>query len=144
MSLPPSLKSAMTPFPYSIDVKANLQEARALMEKHKVRHLPVLQGHTVVGIITERDIAARIGRPGDNFVSNDISVEEAYIEDVYVVDLNEPLDNVLQTMADRHIGSAIVTRDGRLAGVFTTVDACRIFADYLRKNFPHPDGDSVA
>jgi len=144
MSLPPSLKSAMTPFPYCIEVDASLQEARALMEKHKVRHLPVMQGHQVIGIITERDVAARMGRPGDNFVSNDITVEEAYVEDVYVVDLNEPLDNVLMTMAERHIGSAIVMRGGRLAGVFTTVDACRAFGEYLRSNFPHPDGDSVA
>ena len=61
-----------------------------------------------------------------------------------MVDLNEPLETVLLTMAERHIGSALVTRQGRLAGVFTAVDACRTFGEYIRENFPRPDGDESA
>ena len=34
-------------------------------------------------------------------------------------------------MAIHRIGSAVVTRRGKLAGVFTTNDACGAFADYL-------------
>jgi hypothetical protein len=35
-----------------------------------------------------------------------------------------------------------VTKDDRLAGIFTTVDACRLLADLIRKQFP--SGDAVA
>ncbi len=49
----------------------------------------------------------------------------------YIVDLATPLAAVLRHMATHRIGSAIVTRRGKLAGVLTTNDACRVFADYL-------------
>jgi len=35
-------------------------------------------------------------------------------------------------MAERRIGSAIVTRKGEIAGLFTATDACRCFAEHLR------------
>jgi len=71
-------------------------------------------------------------------------VQDVHVSEVYAVELGEPLENVLLTMAARHIGSAIVTRHGRLAGVFTWVDACRCFGKYLQEAFPHPDGDEAA
>ena len=41
-------------------------------------------------------------------------------------------------MADRHIGSAVVTKDGKRVGVLTTTDACRALARVLRQRFPTP------
>ena len=60
MSLPPSLKKAMTPFPYSIDLNAPVKEARRIMEEHGVHHLPVTEEHRLCGIITHRDILAAL------------------------------------------------------------------------------------
>jgi CBS domain-containing protein len=51
---------------------------------------------------------------------------------VYSIERNERLDCVLTEMAERHIGSAIVTDSGKIAGVFTATDACRTFAEFLR------------
>jgi CBS domain-containing protein len=51
---------------------------------------------------------------------------------VYSVERDEPLDSVLSEMADRHIGSVIVTDAGKAAGVFTATDACKHFAEFLR------------
>ena len=73
-----------------------------------------------------------------------LTVDDLYHADAYVVDLEEPIENVLLTMAERHIGSALVTRQGRLAGVFTAVDACRAFGESIQDNFPRPDGDEAA
>jgi acetoin utilization protein AcuB len=53
------------------------------------------------------------------------------VKDCYVVDIATPLAAVLRHMAAERIGSAVVTRKGKLAGVFTANDACRAFADYL-------------
>ncbi|MEJ2177031.1 MAG: CBS domain-containing protein [Gammaproteobacteria bacterium] len=138
----PHLATAMTPFPYSIDKNAPLKEAIALMEEHDVRHLPVTEDATLVGLIAERDIA-----PPNKDRSKEIDelkVSDIYVDNPYVVSLDEPLDQVLLTMADRHIGSAIVTRGGKLAGMFTCVDACRSFGKFLQNYFPHPPGDQAA
>lgn len=137
----PTLKSAMTPFPHSVEVTAPLQEARDLMRAHDFHHLPVTEAHRLIGVISERDIMAALGRGGD---AAKLTVREVYVADAYVVDLEEPIEDVLLTMAERHIGSAIVTRKGRLAGVFTSMDVCRSFGEFLAEYFPRPGGGQAA
>ena len=140
----PVLKTAMTPFPYSVDLGASFDEASELMGHHNVRHLPVTKDHQVVGVITDRDMtsAMHVRSQSDDTVG--LSVSDLYIADPYIVSVDEPLDNVLLTMAERHIGSAIVTKAGKLVGVFTSVDACRSFGEYLREHFPQPTDDEAA
>ncbi len=144
MKPPPSLKKAMTPFPYSVERGAPLAEARQVMDQYRVRHLPVTEGHELVGIITDRDLRSALALPMNRRVVSNLTVKDLYVSDAYVVDLNEPIETVLLTMATRQIGSALVTRQGRLAGVFTAVDACRSFGEYIEETFPRPDGDEAA
>jgi acetoin utilization protein AcuB len=140
----PQLKLLMSPFPYSIDLTEDADSALALMEQHAVRHLPVTDNHRLVGVITDRDIKSlRAGRqPGD--AGYNPCVRDMYLHDAYAVDINEPLENVLFTMAERHIGSVLVTRKGKLAGVFTGTDACRGFGEFLRELYPRGDGGDEA
>ena len=138
----PSLKTAMTPFPFAIGPDATLTAAKAMMEEHAIHHLPVAEDHQLLGIITAHDITNhRAGRGGKDKAAK---VKDAYVPEVYAVDLNEPLAEVLSTMAERHIGSAIVTRQGRISGVFTWVDACRALGAYLAEAFPQPTGNDAA
>jgi len=44
-------------------------------------------------------------------------------------------------MAEKHIDSVLATKNGKLAGVFTSTDACRCFAEFLRDGFPKWDQD---
>ncbi len=144
MKPPPQLKTVMTPFPYSVDLNSPLADAKELMEEHRVRHLPVTDGQALVGVVTERDMNIRLAQNPARTGPEGLSVKDMYVSDAYVVDLNEPLDNVLLTMASRHIGSVVVTRKNRLAGVFTCTDACRCFGQYLRQMSPRGGGDAVA
>lgn len=139
----PSIKSVMTPFPYAIDLDATLTQARQLMGEHGIRHLPVTSKRELVGIVTDRDIALLMNA---NVLDQDelaLKVRDVYVAEAYVVDLHEPLDNVLRTMAKRHIGSVLVTRKGRLAGVFTATDACRSFGEFLSEHYPPAGGDAA-
>jgi acetoin utilization protein AcuB len=140
----PVLKTAMTPFPYSVSLDASFAEASELMGHHNVRHLPVTKDHQVVGVITDRDMTSAMQVHSQSKDGGSLCVSDLYITDPYIVSLDEPLDNVLLTMAERHIGSAIVTRAGKLVGMFTSVDACRCFGEYLQTHFPRPTGDEVA
>ena len=140
---PPQLKSAMTPFPFSVEADETVERARTMMDEHDVRHLPVTRDHELVGIVSERDLMRLSGRSPEAS-PRELRIQDVQMPDAYIVDLNEPLDNVLMTMAERHIGSALVTRKGRLAGVFTATDACRAFGEYLREVFPRGDGNDAA
>lgn len=140
----PPIKSVMTPFPYSIDIDAPINEARAFMHKQNIRHLPVISGGKLAGIVSDRDIKLFLGPDLAYPEADKARVRDVYLSNPYIVDLNEPLDNVLTAMAERHIGSVLVTRDGKLAGLFTATDACRTFADFLRQRFRPPGGNEAA
>jgi CBS domain-containing protein len=140
----PSIKSVMTPFPYSIDADASLREAHEMLLEHEIRHLPVKDGERLVGVITDRDLKRAldpgVGMPPEN----ELLVRDVAVFDAYVVDLGERLDKVLERMAQEHIGCALVTRQGKLAGIFTNTDACRAFAEYLRRDVHRGPGGRVA
>lgn len=140
----PAIKTVMTPFPYSVDIDAPISEAQAFMRQHRIRHLPVTSAQGLVGVLSDRDIKLYLGPELDYPKTEETRVRDVYMEHPYVVDLNERLDNVLQAMADRHIGSALVTRHGKLAGVFTVTDVCRSFALFLRRQFLPPDPTEAA
>lgn len=138
----PSIKSVMTPFPYAVDSEAPLEAAREQMASHDIRHLPVKRAGELVGVISDRDLT-RAERETKGRRRGEVRVGEVCCHEVYVVDLEEPLDNVLLHMARERLGSTLVVKEERLAGIFTTVDACRAFAEYLRREQP-AGGDDAA
>ena len=131
------IKTVMTPFPYSVDAAAPLERARTLMGEHGIHHLPVKRGDEIAGVVALRDLGPPVGDVGR-------TVSEVASGDPYVVDINARLDEVALTMAERHVDCALVTRDGHLAGLFTTTDACRLLGEHLRTLAPPPPDDDVA
>ena len=54
----------MTPDPQSVSPDTSVEEAAEIMLKHGFRHLPVVEGRTVCGVVSLRDLfATRIRRP---------------------------------------------------------------------------------
>ena len=127
----PQVIAFMTPFPYSVDVDAPLKDAHALMREHRFRHLPVTSTDAIVGVLTDRDIKLVLGPDFDRPNEEELSVRDAYVEQPCVVSASTPVATVARTMAEKHIGSAIVTKKGKLVGIFTVTDACRALAQVL-------------
>lgn len=136
MPMPRVIADVMTTHPHVIDEGAPLRQARGVMVEHDIHHLPVVRRGTVVGVLTDRDLKRaldpELGLPPED----ELFVRDACVFDAFTVPESTPLAQVLTEMADRHIGSALVTRDGRLAGILTTSDACRILADLLVSQSP--------
>jgi len=140
----PTIKVAMTPFPFFVDIDATVAEALAMMREHDIHHLPVTEEGALIGVLSARDIRLLdVVRRG---LTEDLTVRDACVRDVYVVDVDTPLDEVLLALADSHRGAALVVmKNGKLAGILTTGDACRLLADLLQQRFPAPpDGDAAA
>jgi len=127
----PQVIAFMTPFPYSIDVGAPLKDAHALMREHHFRHLPVTRAGAIVGVLTDRDIKLVLGPDFDYPNEEQLTVRDAYVERPCVVPASTPVAIVARTMAENHIGSAIVTKNDKLVGIFTVTDACRALAEVL-------------
>ncbi len=137
----PTIKSVMTAFPYSVDINQTLHYADQFLQQHELGHLPVTNNGELVGVISRWDISFYSIQQTDN---KERKVSDIPMRDKYIVDLNERLDHVLKTMANQHLESALVTRQGKLAGIFTLSDVCRSFARYLNEQFGPPNGDEAA
>jgi acetoin utilization protein AcuB len=130
MSKPiPTVAKYMTASPHSIGVEQTLARAQAVMHEHKIRHLPVLHGGKLVGIVTDRDL--HLVESLKDVDPRLVIVSDAMGESVYSVGPETPLDDVVAEMGARKYGSAVVMQDGKVVGIFTTVDVCRAFADLL-------------
>lgn len=127
----PIVREHMTPGPHTIARNQSLSAAHRLMRDHQVRHLPVLDGGSIVGVVSQRDLLLIESLPGVN--PTDVRVEEAMVEDVFAVAPDAPIGEVIETMIDRKLGSAIVTEGERVIGVFTTVDALRALHQLLER-----------
>jgi acetoin utilization protein AcuB len=140
----PSIGSVMTPFPYVVHVDDSLLVARTLMVEHSIRHLPVKDGNTLVGVLADRDLKRALDPKLSLPPEEELFVRDVFVQDAYVVDVTEPLDGVLDQLLTRHIGSALVTKNGRLVGIFTLVDTARLFCQHLRALFPSTPSPEVA
>lgn len=123
----------MTPFPWFIDVHAGIAEARAMMEEHDVRHLPVVEAGKLLGVVSDRDLKRAQSLQEGAQPDEDLAVGDAMVDRAYMVDVTAPLDAVLTHMWEHRIGSALVLRAGKLVGIFTAMDACRLLARHLRE-----------
>src|SRR4029078_124066 len=98
------------------------------MNRIHVRHLPVLHGGKLVGLISERELAVIEALPG----SKSLSVEDAMVPDVYTIAEDASLETVAADMARLKLGSAVVLKGDDVVGVFTAVDGLSALADGLR------------
>lgn len=127
----PQVIAFMTPFPHSIDVDAPLEDAHRLMREHRFRHLPVMCGGEIVGVLTDRDIKLVLGPDFGGPDERELRVRDACVERPCIVPASTPVAKVARVMAQNRIGSAIVTKHGKLVGIFTVTDACHALAEIV-------------
>jgi len=135
MAQTPPIRSVMTPSPRTVDIDAPVRVAQDLMIDFEIRHLPVTERDRLVGILSDRDIAfASNSTTGE--LCDRLRVRDVCSLEVFRVAPDAALDAVLAEMAERRIGSVVVTEGERVAGLFTATDACRCFAEHLREGAP--------
>lgn len=113
----------MTRSVHTIGVKSPLMEAHRVMNENNIRHLPVLEGGRLVGLLSQRDL--HLIETLKDVDPKEVSVEEAMSQDCYAVEAGTPLAQVAREMARHKYGSAVILRGAQLLGIFTTTDALR-------------------
>ena len=125
----PTIQKYMTTQPHSIGEDQTMATAHQMMREHRFRHLPVLKGGKLMGVLSDRDL--HLVETLRDVDPNLVRVEDAMTASPYAVPPDSPLDEVVATMAQHKYGCAVVMQNGKLVGIFTTVDACRAFAEML-------------
>jgi len=131
----PTVQKFMTYQPHTIGNDQTLESAKKVMRELRVRHLPVLKGGELIGILTDRDINLVLSFETPEAAK--MKVEEACTERPYTTNPNAPLDQVVSHMAEKKYGSAIITDNGKVVGIFTEVDAMRALAELLNSRLSH-------
>ena len=118
-----------TPCAVYVHPDASLTEVRSIMEKEKIRHLPVLDKEKkVVGIISERDVRFMEGRQE---LENE-TAQNIMQPDPYCTLSDTKISEVALCMSENKYGSAIIfDADGNL-GIFTSIDALNALIEVVR------------
>lgn len=125
----PMIMKYMSTSPHSIGSDQTVATASNLMSQHHIRHLPILSGGKLEGVVSDRDIKMYSGLSGANPERD--QVIQILDRDVYTVSPSARLDEVAATMAERKLGSAVVMDNGKVVGIFTVVDALKALSELL-------------
>jgi acetoin utilization protein AcuB len=125
----PKISKYMSTSPITVGQEQTLAHAHKILREHRIRHLPVLKGGHLIGIITDRDL--NLVETLKDVDPEKVTVEDAMTPDPYTVSPEAALDEVVAEMAEKKFGSAVVIDNNKVVGVFTTVDAMSAFAELL-------------
>lgn len=131
----PTVQKFMTVLPHTIGADQTLEKAEKMMAEHRVRHLPVLDGGKLVGILSDRDL--RLVESFRDVDPREVKVSEAYTPEPYVTNPAAPLTEVCKEMAAHKYGCALVLDNHRLVGIFTWVDALNAFDQLMETRLKH-------
>ena len=120
----------MTPNPITASPSTSLRKALELLETHRIRQLPVVQGKRLVGIITDRDIRQML--PSSLAMPEElerfrvwgarVKVGEVMTRRVFSVTPETSAHRAARLMVEHRIGCLPVLRGSTLVGIVTTVD----------------------
>lgn len=118
--------------PHTLAPEATLEEAMNLMDAHDVRHLPVVSGERLVGIVSNRDLLEATGwcRNGiwharGNGAPRRLS--EILRSPTVTLSPDDSVVSAALEMSLRRIGCLPVLERGRLVGILTETDLARAF-----------------
>jgi CBS domain-containing membrane protein len=124
----------------TLDVAARMDVAEQLMRVECIRHLPVLAGGKVTGIVTQRDLyraatSSLLGlQPGteEDWLAK-IPVSEAMTTPVFTAHPDASLGSAAEMMVRERVGCLPVVADGRMVGLLAEIDCVRYLAELLRR-----------
>ena len=119
----------MTADPLTLTIHDSVADAKGLMREKSIRHIPVLAGSRLVGVVSERDLRMLQAIPALDVTK--LPLEEVTSTDVYHVAPDTPLRQVAQEMAEHKYGCALIVRGEILVGIFSTTDLGRALVEIL-------------
>ena len=117
------IKNLMSEDLITIDKDQNLSDALKLLRKHNVSRLPVTNNKELVGIISERDIANKLGSSKyESMPASRLHISSVMVKDVITVPQTMQLGEVAKLMLEKGIGSVPVMDGDKMVGIVSKAD----------------------
>ncbi len=117
----------------------SMLDARLVFLRSSFRHVPVLRGKKVVGIVTERDIKqfmpsllAGMGPEQYNAALETTPVSRAMTKEPMTVRPDQPVFDAAMLLYSKRFGCLPVVENGNLAGIITTTDMLRLLIELMQ------------
>lgn len=143
------ISRVMTKNPVFVHPDLPVAEARALMEREHIGHLPVLdKNNRLAGVVAKKDLLKAGPSPATSLDMYEISyllsklkIEKIMERQVITVEENEVVEEAARIMADRDIGCLPVMRGSGspgalLVGIITDTDLFRVFINAFGARHP--------
>lgn len=111
----------------TVGPEGTARQAYKLMRDRKIRHLPVLAGGRLVGILSDRDLRPLLLSPG----LARARVEEIMSEDLTTITPDAPVEDAASLLVVKKIGCLPVLADDRLIGIVTETDLLAVLVELL-------------
>jgi len=132
------LETIMTTDLITVPPSANLAEARFLMQEHRIRHLPVVDGDgTLVGLVTHTNVLAATDsflREDENRIhAREIPITDVMITKIVTVKENASIRQAALFLEKHRIGCLPVVTEGVLVGIIADTDFVGIAINLLEQ-----------
>ncbi|GAA4932776.1 CBS domain-containing protein [Algibacter agarivorans] len=117
----------------------NLEKAEHLFKKHHIRHIPVVSGNVVVGMLSYSDllrlsfadVTDNKDENVDALVYNMFTIKQVMKNNIVTVSSSNSIKEVAEILATREFHALPVVDNNILVGIVTTTDLIK----YLLKQF---------
>jgi CBS domain-containing protein len=130
-----TIREIMTSSPVTLQADNSLNLADEIMELGRVRHVPILEGHRLVGVLSQSDLfhsafAKAMGfRPGEQReLLNSIPITEVMSKPVISVGPDSSIRAAARLMMEKKVGCLPVVEGEKLVGLVTKNDMLRYLA----------------
>lgn len=126
----------MTKEVVSLTVKDNLSDAEKLFKEHNIRHLPIVNGNELIGILSYSDLLkisfselSDDEEKVDTTVFNMYSIEQVMAKNPVSVSSDKTIREVTEILSKHSFHSLPVVDNGELKGMVTTTDLLKYFLE---------------
>jgi acetoin utilization protein AcuB len=119
------VKDSMTREVVALSPETTAVEALGLCRERRIRHLPVVEGGRLVGIVSDRDLRSAAPALGDSDRASAlerIGISDVMTRDVVSARPDDPIEVAANRMRERRIGCLPVVEGGELVGIITSSD----------------------
>jgi CBS domain-containing protein len=114
----------------TLSTKDDLVTAERLFKKHRIRHVPVVEGNTIKGMLSYTDLL-RISFADavdeheeyvDTIVYNMFTIPQVMVSDVVTVSSTTSIKDVARFLSKKEFHALPVVDNGKIVGIVTTTD----------------------
>ncbi len=114
----------------TLNVKDDLASAEKLFKKHHIRHIPVISGDKILGMLSYTDLmrisfadsVSENEKDIESMVYNMFTLEQVMVNNVVSVTSKNTIQEVAEYLAKKEFHALPVVDDGKLVGIVTTTD----------------------